>query len=126
MTQFPSWASWVRSPSLAPIIKNLWDRLRESNRFFFSEQTIATLGKRKLDLRFISSANTAMGLVVFNRPYFSSYTTSLWVRFLRFSLLSHKTLEEDLEKLGLTPPKFYVLATISYAGGFPSEKSARR
>ena len=56
-----------------------------------------------------------MRVVVFKRPFLSSYTTSLWVRFLRFSLLSHKKLEEDLEKLGLTPPQFYVLATIGYA-----------
>ena len=76
-------------------------------------------GKRKHDLRFISSANTVMRVVVFKRPFLSSYTTSLWVRFLRFSLLSHKKLEEDLEKLGLTPPQFYVLATIGYAGGLP-------
>jgi MarR family 2-MHQ and catechol resistance regulon transcriptional repressor len=41
------------------------------------------------------------------------------VRFLRFSLISHKKLENDLEKLGLTPPQFYVLATIGYAGGLP-------
>ena len=60
-----------------------------------------------------------MHVVVFKRPFFSSYTTGLWVRFLRFSLLSHKKLEEDLEKLGLTPPQFYVLATIGYAGGLP-------
>jgi MarR family transcriptional regulator, 2-MHQ and catechol-resistance regulon repressor len=53
------------------------------------------------------------------RPFFSSYATSLWVRFLRFNLQSHKKLEDDLEKLGLTPPQFYVLATIGYAGGLP-------
>jgi MarR family 2-MHQ and catechol resistance regulon transcriptional repressor len=71
-------------------------------------------------LRFISSANTVMRVVVFKRPFLSSYTTSLWVRFLRFSLLSHRKLEEELvEKLGLTPPQFYVLATIGYAGGLP-------
>jgi MarR family transcriptional regulator, 2-MHQ and catechol-resistance regulon repressor len=58
-------------------------------------------------------------VVVFKRPFFSSYTTSLWIRFLRFSLLSHKKLEDDLDKLGLTPPQFYVLATIGYAGGLP-------
>jgi MarR family transcriptional regulator, 2-MHQ and catechol-resistance regulon repressor len=56
---------------------------------------------------------------VFQRPFFSCYTTSLWVRFLRFSLISHKKLEEDLNKVGLTPPQFYVLATIGYAGGLP-------
>jgi MarR family 2-MHQ and catechol resistance regulon transcriptional repressor len=74
---------------------------------------------KKPDLIFASSANTVMPVVVFKRPFFSSYTTSLWIRFLRFSLLSHKRLENDLEKLGLTPPQFYVLATIGYAGGLP-------
>ena len=53
------------------------------------------------------------------RPFFTSYATSLWIRFLRFSLQSHKKLESDLDKLGLTPPQFYVLATIGYAGGLP-------
>ena len=53
------------------------------------------------------------------RPFFSSYATSLWIRFLRFSLQSHKKLESDLDKVGLTPPQFYVLATIGYAGGLP-------
>ena len=56
---------------------------------------------------------------VFKRPFFSRYTTSLWVRFLRFSLTSHKKLEDDLSEVGLTPPQFYVLATIGYAGGLP-------
>jgi MarR family transcriptional regulator, 2-MHQ and catechol-resistance regulon repressor len=28
-------------------------------------------------------------------------------------------LEEDLQKLHLTPPQFYVLATIGYSGGLP-------
>jgi DNA-binding MarR family transcriptional regulator len=28
-------------------------------------------------------------------------------------------LEDDLHKVGLTPPQFYVLATIGYAGGLP-------
>jgi MarR family 2-MHQ and catechol resistance regulon transcriptional repressor len=55
----------------------------------------------------------------YKRPFFSTYTTSLWVRFLRFSLVSHKKLEEDLEKVDLTPPQFYVLATIGYAGELP-------
>jgi MarR family transcriptional regulator, 2-MHQ and catechol-resistance regulon repressor len=41
------------------------------------------------------------------------------VRFLRFSLSSHKKLESDLGKIGLTPPQFYVLATIGYAGSLP-------
>lgn len=53
------------------------------------------------------------------RPFFTAYTTSLWVRFLRFSLQSHKKLDNDLQKAGLTPPQFYVLATIGYAGGLP-------
>ena len=70
-------------------------------------------------LLFTWSANTVTLVAVFKRPFLSSYTTSLWVRFLRFSLLSHKKLEEDLDKLGLTPPQFYVLATIGYAGGLP-------
>jgi DNA-binding MarR family transcriptional regulator len=56
---------------------------------------------------------------VSKRPFFSSYSTSLWVRFLRFNLLSQKKLEAALEKQGLTPPQFYVLATIGYAGGLP-------
>ena len=56
---------------------------------------------------------------VHKRPFFTAYTTSLWVRFLRFSLQSHKKLEDDLHKVGLTPPQFYVLATIGYAGGLP-------
>ena len=58
-------------------------------------------------------------VAVHKRPFFASYSTSLWVRFLRFSLQSHKKLEGDLEKLGLTPPQFYVLATIGYAGRLP-------
>jgi DNA-binding MarR family transcriptional regulator len=70
-------------------------------------------------LLFADSPNRVIHVVVFKRPFFSSYTTSLWIRFLRFSLLSHRKLEEDLEKLGLTPPQFYVLATIGYAGGLP-------
>jgi MarR family transcriptional regulator, 2-MHQ and catechol-resistance regulon repressor len=41
------------------------------------------------------------------------------VRFLRFNLLSHKRLEADLAKVALTPPQFYVLATIGYAGSLP-------
>jgi len=56
---------------------------------------------------------------VYKRPFFASYATSLWIRFLRFSLQSHKKLEAELEKSGLTPPQFYVLATIGYAGGLP-------
>ena len=53
------------------------------------------------------------------RPFFTTYTTSLWLRFLRFGLQSHKKLDDDLRKVGLTPPQFYVLATIGYAGGLP-------
>ena len=41
------------------------------------------------------------------------------MRFLRFNLSSHKKLESDLGKVGLTPPQFYVLATIGYAGSLP-------
>ena len=53
------------------------------------------------------------------RPFFNSYTTSLWIRFLRFSLITNRKLEEALEKLELTGPQFYVLATIGYTGGIP-------
>lgn len=70
-------------------------------------------------LLFSARATKLTGVSVDKRPFFSSYATSLWVRFLRFSLQSHKKLEDDLEKLGLTPPQFYVLATIGYAGGLP-------
>lgn len=56
---------------------------------------------------------------MYKRPFFTEFTTSLWIRFLRFSLQSHKILESDLEKVGLTAPQFYVLATIGYAGGLP-------
>jgi len=71
------------------------------------------------ELIFPDGANTVSAVVVYKRPFFSSYTTSLWVRFLRFNLQSHKKLEADLEKQGLTPPQFYVLATIGYAGRLP-------
>ena len=64
-------------------------------------------------------ATTLTDVVISKRPFFTRYSTSLWVRFLRFNLLSHKKLEDDLEKLDLTPPQFYVLATIGYAGGLP-------
>lgn len=53
------------------------------------------------------------------RPFFTRYSTSLWIRFLRFNLISNKKLQDALEKLDLTPPQFYVLATIGYAGGLP-------
>jgi DNA-binding MarR family transcriptional regulator len=70
-------------------------------------------------LLFPDRAHTLNDVEVYKRPFFTSYSTSLWVRFLRFNLLSHKKLEADLEKQGLTPPQFYVLATIGYAGGLP-------
>jgi DNA-binding MarR family transcriptional regulator len=75
--------------------------------------------KSKADLLFTGAATKLNCVPVYKRPFFSSYSTSLWVRFLRFNLLSHKKLEGDLEKLELTPPQFYVLATIGYAGGLP-------
>jgi DNA-binding MarR family transcriptional regulator len=53
------------------------------------------------------------------RPFFSRYSTSLWIRFLRFNLVANKKLQDSLEELGLTPPQFYVLATLGYAGGLP-------
>jgi len=56
---------------------------------------------------------------VTKRPFFTRYTTSLWIRFLRFNLLSNKKLQDDLEHIDLTPPQFYVLATIGYTGGIP-------
>ncbi len=68
---------------------------------------------------FSSAMNKLANVPVDKRPFFASYATSLWIRFLRFSLLSHKKLEAELEKAGLTPPQFYVLATIGYAGGLP-------
>jgi MarR family 2-MHQ and catechol resistance regulon transcriptional repressor len=79
----------------------------------------ARRGWANSELLFRVAANTLSHVAVFKRPFFSSYTTSLWVRFLRFSLLSHKKLEDDLSKVGLTSPQFYVLATIGYAGGLP-------
>ena len=60
-----------------------------------------------------------MRVVVFKRPFLSIYTTSLWVRFLRFSLLSHKKLEEDLEK-----ERFFAFARRTYWES--PEASARR
>jgi DNA-binding MarR family transcriptional regulator len=53
------------------------------------------------------------------RPFFTRYSTSLWIRFLRVNLVSNKKLQDSLEELGLTPPQFYVLATLGYAGGLP-------
>ena len=74
---------------------------------------------RPVTLLFRACPNTLSGVRADKRPFFTAYTTSLWVRFLRFGLQSHKKLEDDLEKMGLTPPQFYVLATIGYAGGLP-------
>lgn len=68
---------------------------------------------------FSQPADYSQRVAVYKRPFFTSYTTSLWIRFLRFGLQSHKKLESDLDKAGLTPPQFYVLATIGYAGGLP-------
>ena len=73
----------------------------------------------KTELLFTGCETKLAIVAVSKRPFFTRYSTSLWVRFLRFSLLSHKRLEQDLEKLDLTPPQFYVLATIGYAGGLP-------
>jgi len=70
-------------------------------------------------LLFLPCTTKVDGVAVFKRPFFNSFTTSLWIRFLRFSLQSHKKLEDDLAKAGLTPPQFYVLATIGYAGSLP-------
>jgi DNA-binding MarR family transcriptional regulator len=70
-------------------------------------------------LLFGRRANTLSAVRDDKRPFFTAYSTSLWVRFLRFSLQSHKRLEDDLSTVGLTPPQFYVLATIGYAGGLP-------
>jgi MarR family 2-MHQ and catechol resistance regulon transcriptional repressor len=52
-------------------------------------------------------------------PVFSLYSTSLWIRFLRFSLFANKRLQEILETLDLTAPQLYVMATIGYAGQLP-------
>lgn len=70
-------------------------------------------------LLFPRRATRVVAVAEDKRPFFTSYSTSLWVRFLRFSLRSHKKLEDDLQELGLTPPQFYVLATIGYAGSLP-------
>ena len=70
-------------------------------------------------LHFVFGKSKLFFVPASKRPFFSRYTTSLWIRFLRFSLLSSKRLQEDLERLDLTPPQFYVLATIGYAGGLP-------
>lgn len=72
-----------------------------------------------IKLLFLQRATKVVVVAEVKRPFFTSYSTSLWVRFLRFSLHSHKKLEDDLQELGLTPPQFYVLATIGYAGSLP-------
>ena len=41
------------------------------------------------------------------------------MRLIRFTLSSHKNLESDFGKVGVTPPQFYVLATICYTGSLP-------
>ncbi len=74
---------------------------------------------RNTKLLFSTWTTKVDGVTAFKRPFFTSFATSLWIRFLRFSLQSHKKLEDDLAKAGLTPPQFYVLATIGYAGGLP-------
>lgn len=51
--------------------------------------------------------------------FFTQSATSLWIRFLRFYLLSNKHLQNDLLRIGLTPPQLYVLATLGYTGGLP-------
>ncbi len=72
-----------------------------------------------LILLFRTSKSKLFGVPVNTHPFFTRYTTSLWVRFLRFNLVSNKKLQDELERLDLTPPQFYVLATIGYAGGLP-------
>ena len=73
----------------------------------------------KLILLFMTSKSRLFCVSVNTHPFFTRYSTSLWVRFLRFNLVSNKKLQDDLERLDLTPPQFYVLATIGYAGGLP-------
>jgi MarR family 2-MHQ and catechol resistance regulon transcriptional repressor len=80
---------------------------------------VSGLAPAKAKLLFGDATTKLTIVAVYKRPFFSSYATSLWIRFLRFGLQSYKKLEGDLEKLGLTPPQFYVLATIGYAGGLP-------
>ncbi len=50
------------------------------------------------------------------KAFLNRYSNSLWIRFLRFSIFSKKKLQQDLEKIGLTPPQYYLLATIGYSG----------
>ena len=104
-------------PILLAVQLTLCDSLRNlsGNLMIFQYSTIVAKPK----LLFHDSATRVAFVRVYKRPFFTSYTTSLWVRFLRFGLQSHKKLEGDLEKAGLTPPQFYVLATIGYAGELP-------
>lgn len=53
------------------------------------------------------------------REFLSRPSNSLWIRFLRFNISSNKRLQVGLEKIGLTPPQYYVLATLGYSGGLP-------
>lgn len=53
------------------------------------------------------------------RAFLTHYSNSLWIRFLRFNIFSNKKLQEDLQKVDLTPPQYYVLATIGYSGRLP-------
>ena len=53
------------------------------------------------------------------RAFLTRTSNNLWIRFLRFNISSNKMLQEDLEEIGLTPPQYYVLATIGYSGMLP-------
>ena len=53
------------------------------------------------------------------REFLVRPSNSLWIRFLRFNIFSNKKLQVGLEKVGLTPPQYYVLATLGYFGGLP-------
>jgi len=70
-------------------------------------------------LLFVPSLSKLWAVAANKRPFFTRSTTSLWIRFLRFHLLSNKRLDEEMEQIDLTLPQFYVLATIGYAGGLP-------
>jgi len=54
-----------------------------------------------------------------NRQFLSRPSNSLWIRFLRVNIFSNKKLQAELEKIGLTAPQYYVLATLGYSGGLP-------
>jgi hypothetical protein len=88
--------------------------------------TVGKWKQGKTRLLFTSSTNRVKRVVVFKRPFFSSYTTGLWVRFLRFSLASHKKLEEDLEKLALRRRSSTCLRLLVTPAGFPLGKSEQR